>query len=121
MCTVQGDIHDIGKNLVTMMLEGAGFQVFDLGVDITLEKLMDQVDEIKPDILGLSAMLTTTMPEMGNVINTLADRDLKKDIKVMIGGAPVDKGFSDEIGADGYGEDASQAVKLARAFMSDKK
>jgi 5-methyltetrahydrofolate--homocysteine methyltransferase len=118
MCTVKGDIHDIGKNLVIMMLEGAGFNVIDLGVDLTVEKLMEKVEEINPDVLGLSALLTTTMPEMRNVIETLESEGLRDCLKVMVGGAPVDSAFAEKIGADGYGEDASEAVKLARGFIS---
>ena len=117
MCTVKGDIHDIGKNLVNMMLEGAGFEIIDLGVDLSVDQLMEQVEEIQPDILGLSALLTTSMPQMKKVIETLEDQGLRKTIKVMVGGAPVDKKFADVIGADGYGGDAAEAVKLARTFV----
>ena len=118
MCTVKGDIHDIGKNLVIMMLEGAGFNVIDLGVDLTVEKLIQQVEKINPDILGLSALLTTTMPEMKNVIETLRSKGLRDSLKVMVGGAPVDSSFAEKIGADGYGKDAAEAVTLARRFVS---
>ena len=117
MCTVKGDIHDIGKNLVNMMLEGAGFKIIDLGVDLSVDQLMEQVKEIQPDILGLSALLTTSMPQMKKVIETLEHAGLRKTIKVMVGGAPVDKKFADAIGADGYGADAAEAVKLARTFV----
>ena len=117
MCTVKGDIHDIGKNLVIMMLEGAGFNIVDLGVDITIEKLIQQVEKINPDILGLSALLTTTMQGMKNVIETLESKGLRNKVKVMIGGAPVDAKFAEKIGADGYGKDATEAVKLARALL----
>ncbi|RLB15427.1 MAG: cobalamin-binding protein [Deltaproteobacteria bacterium] len=117
MCTVKGDIHDIGKNLVNMMLEGAGFKIIDLGVDLSVDQLMKQVKEIQPDILGLSALLTTSMPQMKKVIETLEHAGLRKTIKVMVGGAPVDKKFADAIGADGYGADAAEAVKLARTFV----
>jgi len=117
MCTVKGDIHDIGKNLVIMMLEGAGFNIVDLGVDITVEKLIQQVEEINPDILGLSALLTTTMQGMKNVIETLESKGLRNKVKVMIGGAPVDAKFAEKIGADGYGKDATEAVKFARALL----
>ena len=116
MATVKGDLHDIGKNLVTMMLEGAGFKVMDLGVDLGVDKLIDQVKAIKPDILGLSALLTTTMPEMQKVIGELKAQGLRDQIKVLVGGAPVDRGFADKIGADGYGANASEAVELARRF-----
>jgi len=120
MCTVKGDIHDIGKNLVIMMLEGAGFAVIDLGVDLTVEKLIHKIEEIKPDILGLSALLTTTMREMKNVIGTLESKRLRSNVKVMVGGAPVDSSFAEKIGADGYGKDAAEAVNLARRFVSAK-
>lgn len=118
MCTVRGDIHDIGKNLVIMMLEGAGFDVIDLGVDLDVEKLIDQVERVHPQILGLSALLTTTMPEMKKVIEVLKEKGLRAELKVMIGGAPVDSVFAKEIGADGYGKDTSEAVQLARSFVS---
>jgi len=118
MATVKGDLHDIGKNIVIMMLEGAGFNVVDLGVDATVEKVVERVEEYKPEILGLSALLTTTMPEMQNVIQRLKDRGLREKVKVMVGGAPVDTKFAEKIGADGYGKDAAQAVELARKFVS---
>jgi 5-methyltetrahydrofolate--homocysteine methyltransferase len=118
MCTVKGDIHDIGKNLVNMMLEGAGFDVIDLGVDLTVETVIGQVEKIKPDVLGLSALLTTTMAEMKKVIETLESKGLRDSIKVMVGGAPVDATFAEKIGADGYGKDAAEAVDLARNFVS---
>jgi 5-methyltetrahydrofolate--homocysteine methyltransferase len=117
MGTVKGDLHDIGKNLVIMMLEGAGFQVIDLGVDLDVEKVVAKVEEIKPQILGLSALLTTTMPEMKKVIETLEQRGLRKTIKVLVGGAPVDAAFARKIGADGYGKDAAEAVRLAREIV----
>ena len=118
MCTVKGDLHDIGKNLVVMMLEGAGYDVIDLGVDLSVEKMIQQVKEIKPDILGLSALLTTTMPEIENVIEALKENGLRKSVKVMVGGAPVDIRFAEEIGADGYGKDAAEAVKQARMLIA---
>jgi 5-methyltetrahydrofolate--homocysteine methyltransferase len=117
ICTVKGDIHDIGKNLVVMMLEGAGFKIIDLGVDLSVEQLVERVVEIKPDILGLSALLTTSMPEMKKVLETLEAQGLRKNLKVMVGGAPVDSRFAESIGADGYGEDAAAAVKLARKLV----
>ncbi|PKN64890.1 MAG: cobalamin-binding protein [Deltaproteobacteria bacterium HGW-Deltaproteobacteria-15] len=116
MATVQGDLHDIGKNLVTMMLEGAGFKVIDLGVDLSVERLLDKVKEIKPDVLGLSALLTTTMPEMKKVVEELVSQGLRKHVKVMVGGAPVDRVFAEKIGADGFGANAAEAVELARRF-----
>jgi len=119
MATVKGDMHDIGKNIVIMMLEGAGFKVMDLGVDLTVEKLMEQIETVKPDIVGLSALLTTTMPEMRRSIQVLKERGLKGKVKVMVGGAPVSAAFANEIGADGYGADATEAVELARRLISD--
>ena len=115
--TVKGDLHDIGKNLVAMMLEGAGFNVLDLGVDLSAEKVVSKVEELKPDILALSALLTTTMPEMEKVIKALESRGLRDGVKVMVGGAPVDSKFADKIGADGYGKDAGEAVQLAKTFL----
>ncbi len=103
MCTVKGDLHDIGKNLVVMMLEGAGYDVIDLGVDLSVEKLIQQIKEIRPDILGLSALLTTTMPEIEKVIEALKENGLRKSVKVMVGGAPVNTRFAEEIGAAGFG------------------
>jgi len=119
MCTVKGDIHDIGKNLVIMMLEGAGFNVIDLGVDLNVERLIQQVEDVKPEILGLSALLTTTMPEMKKVLETLESKGLRQHVKVMVGGAPLDRAFAEKIGADGYGKDAAEAVQLARSFLSE--
>ena len=118
LCTVKGDQHDIGKNLVAMMLEGAGLEVVDLGVDVTVEKVIEKVNEIKPQVLGLSALLTTTMPEMQNVINLLHSKGIRENVKVMIGGAPVDADFAKKIGADAYGEDAAEAVTIARSFIN---
>jgi 5-methyltetrahydrofolate--homocysteine methyltransferase len=118
--TVKGDNHDIGKNLVSMMLEGAGFEVVDLGVDISAEKIARKVTELKPQILGLSTLLTTTMPEMPKVIKTLEEKGLRKRVKVMVGGAPVDARFAKLIGADGYAGDAAEAVPLARTLTSQQ-
>ena len=120
MGTVKGDLHDIGKNLVTMMMEGAGFQVIDLGVDVKIENLLDTVKNGNVDIIGLSALLTTTMPEMENVIKVLTEAGLRDKVKVIIGGAPIDQGFADKIGADGFGADAVEAVQLARDLMAGK-
>jgi len=117
MCTVKGDVHDIGKNLVDMMLEGAGFKVIDLGVDLSVDQLIERVTEIQPEILGLSALLTTSMPQMKKAIDALDAQGLRKKMKVMVGGAPVDRKFAEAIGADGYGANASEAVKLARTFV----
>ncbi|NNF46015.1 MAG: corrinoid protein [Desulfofustis sp.] len=118
VCTVKGDLHDIGKNLVVMMLEGAGFEVIDMGVDINVENLIDKVKEIKPDVLGLSALLTTTLPEMAKVIESLKAHRVRDQVKVMIGGAPVDEAFSEKIGADAYGKDAAEAVQIARQLIA---
>ena len=118
LCTVRGDQHDIGKNLVGMMLEGAGFEVIDLGVDVTVENVVDKVAEFQPQVLGLSALLTTTMPEMENVITVLKSRGMREKVKVIIGGAPVDADFAEQIGADAYGKDAAEAVTIARSFIN---
>jgi len=114
MGTVKGDLHDIGKNLVIMMLEGAGFRVIDLGVDASVEKVVEQVRAVTPRVLGLSALLTTTMPEMKRVIEELQTAGLRQGVKVMVGGAPIDARFAEKIGADGYGKDAAEAVQLVR-------
>ncbi|MEN6440506.1 MAG: corrinoid protein [Syntrophobacter sp.] len=117
MGTVKGDLHDIGKNIVIMMLEGAGFKVIDLGVDLSVEKVLAKVRELKPDVLGLSALLTTTMPEMKKVVDMVGEQGLKDTVKIMIGGAPVDSKFAEKIGADGYGKDAAGAVQLAKQLI----
>ena len=119
MGTVKGDIHDIGKNIVIMMLEGAGFEVVDLGVDLTVEKLVERIGAIGPDLLGLPALLTTTMPEMQSVIQELGAKGFRDKLKVMVGGAPVSESFAEKIGADGYGVDAAEAVKLARRLIHE--
>jgi methylmalonyl-CoA mutase cobalamin-binding domain/chain len=111
MGTVRGDLHDIGKNLVCMMAEGAGFQVKDIGVDQSVEKFMAAADEFKPDIIGMSALLTTTMTYMKTVVDGFQAAG-RTDIKMAVGGAPISQMFADEIGADGYGQDASSAVDL---------
>ncbi len=120
LCTVKGDLHDIGKNLVAMMLEGAGFEVFDLGIDTTVETVINKIDEIQPDILGLSALLTTTMPEMQKVIEALQAKGNRDQIRVMIGGAPVSAQFAQDIGADAFGQDAAEAVSIARSFIEQR-
>lgn len=117
--TVKGDLHDIGKNIVIMMLEGAGFQVSDLGVDIDAEQFATKVVEIRPQVLALSTLLTTTMPEMKRVIEELRRRGLRDSVKVMVGGAPVDAAFAEKIGADGYGQNAAEAMALARSFVGN--
>ena len=114
--TVKGDLHDIGKNLVAMMLEGAGFKVVDLGVDVDTGKFMDAAKENQADLVALSALLTTTMPSMEETVATLKEQGAA--IKSMVGGAPVTQEFADKIGADGYSQDAPSAVELARRLMS---
>jgi 5-methyltetrahydrofolate--homocysteine methyltransferase len=118
--TVKGDLHDIGKNLVIMMLESAGFNVIDLGTDVSVNQIMAKVRELSPHILGLSALLTTTMEEMSKVIRTLEEKGMRKNVNIMVGGAPVDAEFARNIGADGYGKDAGEAVWLAKELMSDQ-
>lgn len=117
--TVKGDLHDIGKNLVAMMLEGAGFEIIDLGTDVRPEKFAAAVRENTPDIVGMSALLTTTMPEMKNTIEALEDVGVRSDVKVIIGGAPVTDSYAEKIGADGFAADASRAVKLAQGLMDN--
>jgi 5-methyltetrahydrofolate--homocysteine methyltransferase len=117
MGTVKGDLHDIGKNLCIMMLRGAGFEVIDLGVDTSSERFMDAVEEHKPGVVGFSALLTTTMPNMGKTIEAFIDADLRDTVKIMVGGAPVTQEFADDMGADGYGKDAVACVTLAKQLM----
>jgi 5-methyltetrahydrofolate--homocysteine methyltransferase len=114
--TVEGDLHDIGKDLVAMMLEGAGFEVTNLGVEVTAETFVEAVREWKPGLVAMSALLTTTMTYMPVVIDALKAADLRDRVKVIIGGAPVTQAYADEIGADGYAPDAAAAVKLAAAL-----
>ncbi len=118
--TVKGDLHDIGKNLVKMMLEGAGFEVIDLGADVSVEKFVSAVKEYHPDILGMSALLTTTMLNMSEVIEALQTADLRGKVKVMVGGAPITKHYAEQIGADGYSPDAATAVEDARLLLTLK-
>src|SRR5436853_7121749 len=115
--TVKGDIHDIGKNLVAMMLEGAGFEVFDLGINTDADSLIAALDEHKPDILGMSALLTTTMPYMKIVIQTLVAKGIRDDFIVLVGGAPLNEEFSAAIGADAYCRDAAVAAETAKALV----
>jgi 5-methyltetrahydrofolate--homocysteine methyltransferase len=115
--TVKGDLHDIGKNLVAMMLEGSGFEVIDLGVDVDAEKFVSTVREQAPNLIALSALLTTTMPMMQKTITALQEAGLRDQVKVMIGGAPVNQAFANQIGADGYSADASRAVTLALSLV----
>lgn len=120
LCTVKGDLHDIGKNLVAMMLEGAGLQVFDLGVNVTVDQVVSKVAEIQPQVLGMSALLTTTMPEMQKVIEQLTEKGLRASVKILLGGAPVSAKFAEKIGADAYGKDAADAVTVARELIGNQ-
>jgi len=115
--TVEGDLHDIGKNLVGMMLEGAGFEVVDLGVEITAEQFVEAVKERRPDILAMSALLTTTRIYMPTVLDALGQAGLRESVKVIIGGAPVTQEFANSIGADGYAPDAASAATLAKELV----
>jgi corrinoid protein of di/trimethylamine methyltransferase len=120
MGTVKGDIHDIGKNLVAMMLEGAGFEVFDLGINTSVESFLKAIDEHEPDMLGMSALLTTTMPYMKVVIDALKEKGIRDDITVLVGGAPLNEDFARSIGADAYCRDAAVAVETAKDFIRRK-
>ena len=115
--TVQGDLHDIGKNLVGMMLEGTGFEVIDLGTDVTPIKFVEAVKTHHPQLIGLSALLTTTMPSMKKIMDALQEAGLRGQVKVLIGGAPVTEAYANQIGADGYAPDASSAARKAKALM----
>ena len=115
--SVDGDMHDIGKNLVAMMLEGAGFQIVDLGTDVSAAQFVEAVKE-GADILGLSALLTTTLPSMESTIRAIEAAGLREDVKIIVGGAPVTADYAHQIGADGYAKDASQAVKVAKSFIN---
>ena len=119
--TVKGDIHDIGKNLVAMMLEGAGFEVVDLGINTDADKFMAALAEHKPDILGMSALLTTTMPYMKVVINTLKENGIRDDFIVLVGGAPLNEEFGAAIGADAYCRDAAVAAETARTLVNERR
>ncbi|KIC11185.1 5-methyltetrahydrofolate--homocysteine methyltransferase [Leisingera sp. ANG-M1] len=118
--TVKGDIHDIGKNLVSMMMEGAGFEVVDIGINNPVENYLEAMEEHKPDILGMSALLTTTMPYMKVVIDTMVEQGLRDDYIVLVGGAPLNEEFGKAIGADGYCRDAAVAVEMAKDMVSRK-
>jgi 5-methyltetrahydrofolate--homocysteine methyltransferase len=118
--TVKGDIHDIGKNLVSMMMEGAGFEVIDLGINCPVETYLEALEEHKPDILGMSALLTTTMPYMKVVIDELVAKGLRDDYIVLVGGAPLNEEFGKAVGADAYCRDAAVAVDTAKDFMARK-
>jgi 5-methyltetrahydrofolate--homocysteine methyltransferase len=115
--TVKGDMHDIGKNLVGMMLEGSGFEVVDLGIDVPVEKFVDAVKQYHPRFLAMSALLTTTMEKMKIVIDELEEAGLRQRVKVFVGGAPVSQGFAEKIGADGYGLNAGQAAERMKAML----
>ena len=115
--TVKGDLHDIGKNLCIMMLRGAGFTVHDLGVDTSPEDFADGFEEFEPDVVGMSALLTTTMPNMGRTIQYFEDMGLRDEVRMMVGGAPVTQEFADEMGADAYGESAVDAVDKAKELV----
>ena len=119
MGTVKGDLHDIGKNLCIMMLQGSGFEVIDLGVDTKPDEFLAAVEENEAPLLGMSALLTTTMPNMAVTIETFIDEDLRDDVKIMVGGAPVTQEFADEMGADGYGKDAMECVALAKRLVAE--
>jgi 5-methyltetrahydrofolate--homocysteine methyltransferase len=115
--TVKGDLHDIGKNLVAMMLESAGFKVINLGIDISPEKFVDAIREYEPDILGLSALLTTTMPFMKETIELVVEEGLRDKVKIMVGGAPISQDYANQVGADGYAPDAATATDLCRELL----
>ena len=121
MGTVKGDVHDIGKNLCNIMLEGAGFTVVDLGVNVAPEVFVEKIGEINPDIVGFSAFLTTTMPMFKANINALEKAGIRDDVIVMVGGAPVTQEYADAVGADGYSADASSAVKKAKALIEERR
>lgn len=115
--TVQGDLHDIGKNLVAMMMEGAGFEVIDLGVDVTPEKFVEAINAHQPQLVGCSALLTTTMPKMKATINAIERAGIRSRVKVLVGGAPVTARYASEIGADAYAPDASAAASIAKSLL----
>ena len=119
--TVKGDIHDIGKNLVSMMLEGAGFDVYDIGINNAVESYLEAIDEHQPDILGMSALLTTTMPYMKVVIDTLVEKGMRDELVVLVGGAPLNEEFGKAVGADAYCRDAAVAVETAKQFVAERR
>ena len=120
MGTVKGDLHDIGKNLCIMMLRGSGFEVFDLGVDTSADEFLEAVEGHNAPLMGMSALLTTTMPNMAVTIETFIDEGIRDDVKIMVGGAPVSQEFADDMGADGYGKDAMECVSLAKRLVSEE-
>jgi 5-methyltetrahydrofolate--homocysteine methyltransferase len=117
--TVKGDLHDIGKNLVVMMLEGGGFEVIDLGIDISAEKFIEAIQKHQPQVVGMSALLTTTIKEMKNILQAIEKAGLRKKVKTIIGGAPVNEKFAKEIGADGYAPDAASAVDMVKSLLAE--
>ncbi len=119
--TVKGDMHDIGKNIVAIMLEAAGFQVFDLGADVSAQAFADAAEAYQADIIALSALLTSTMVYMPEILNKLEERGLRSSVKVMVGGAVINQAFADRIGADGYSKDATEAVILAKNLLNKKR
>ena len=119
--TVKGDIHDIGKNLVAMMLEGAGFEVIDIGINNAVEKYLEALETHKPDILGMSALLTTTMPYMKVVVDTLKEKGMREDFIVLVGGAPLNEEFGKAVGADAYCRDAAIAVETAKSLIAQRR
>ena len=118
MGTVAGDIHDIGKDMVDIMLEGAGFEIIDLGVNVPAARFVEAIREHRPAVVGMSAFLTTTMPQVGRTIGAIRDAGLRDDVRIIIGGAPINQAFADEVGADGYAPDASSAVRVTRALLA---
>ena len=119
MGTVKGDLHDIGKNLCIMMLRGSGFEVIDLGVDTSADDFIEAVEEHSANLVGMSALLTTTMPNMGKTIEAFIDADLRDDVKFMVGGAPVTPEFADDMGADAYGANAVECVDVAKRLIGE--
>lgn len=116
--TVKGDLHDIGKNLVVMMLEGGGFEVIDLGIDISADKFIEAIQKHQPQVVGMSALLTTTIKEMKNILQAIEKAGLRKKVKTIVGGAPVNEKFAKEIGADGYAPDAASAVDIVKSLLA---
>jgi 5-methyltetrahydrofolate--homocysteine methyltransferase len=119
--TVVGDLHDIGKNLVGMMLAGAGFEILDLGADVSPQKFVEAVEQNRPDIVGMSALLTTTMNSISATLDALSEAGLRDQVKVLIGGAPITQGFADRVGADGYAPEAGSAIRVAKALIKVEK
>jgi 5-methyltetrahydrofolate--homocysteine methyltransferase len=119
ICTVKGDVHDLGKNLVSMMLSSAGFQIIDLGVDVPSEKFVETVRKEKPTI-AMSCLLTSAMDEMKNTMSLMDETEFRRNVKILVGGRPVTLNYSKEIGADGYGEDAIDALNIAKSLINDK-